>query len=53
MVTLRNPWAIVSENPNTGFSNSGGKGITDRGDGVFDITFIDWQKYFTDITAIA
>jgi len=52
MVTLRNPWGMVSQN-SAGFSNNGGKGVTGRGDGVFDITFADWKTYFLDIAAVA
>lgn len=52
IVTLRNPWGMVSQNPKWGTSNGGGKGVTDRGDGVFDISFADWKMYFTDITAV-
>ena len=35
-----------------GPAKGGGPGVTDRGDGVFDISFEDWKKYFTDVTAV-
>ncbi len=53
IVTLRNPWGKVSADPTWGTANGGGKGVTDRGDGVFDISYADWKMYFTDITAIS
>ena len=52
IVTLRNPWGIVSQTK-AGFSNNGGKGITGRGDGVFDISFADWKAEFVDIAAVS
>lgn len=51
-VTLRNLWGMVSQDPLWGTSNGGGEGVTDRGDGVFDISFVDWKTYFIDITAV-
>jgi len=51
-VTLRNPWGIVSQDPFWGTSTSGGEGVTDLGDGIFEITFTDWKTHFVDITLI-
>lgn len=42
IVTLRNPWG----------RNPGDDAITDRGDGVFDISFANWKKNFHGITAV-
>ena len=45
IVTLRNPWGIVSQNPTSG--------VTDHGDGIFDISFEDWKRDFGDFTAVS
>ena len=41
MVTLRNPWGIVSQDPTNG--------ITDKGDGIFDMHFDDWKGAFAQM----
>ena len=51
VVTLRNPWAHVSDN-SAGFTDNGGQGVTGLGDGVFNISYSDWKKYFVDIAGI-
>lgn len=51
VVTLRNPWGFVSEN-GVGGQTSGGAGVTDRGNGLFDISYADWKTYFVDITQV-
>lgn len=49
IVTLYNPWGQVTATK-LGFPSSGGKGVTDRGAGVFDLSFADWKTHFIDIT---
>ncbi|KAL9110124.1 MAG: hypothetical protein Q9227_005318 [Pyrenula ochraceoflavens] len=51
VVTLRNPWGVVSANKD-GVPNKGGAGLTDKGNGVFEISFDDWKKYYTDLTSV-
>ena len=41
-VTLRNPWGIVSQSATTG--------VTDKGNGVFDISFTDFKNNFVYTT---
>ncbi len=34
-----------------GFPSGAGEGMTDRGNGVFDISFADWKTQCSDLTA--
>ena len=45
IVTLRNPWGLVSQKPTSK--------VTHHGDGVFDISFEDWKSIYGDITAVS